>query len=83
MNNSDNRKVFQHLPVEENPQFLEDGLRIYKEMKDKYPKSSIEDLDNILNGLCVSLVILIKENIAEDNRNQALQLIYKALSKNI
>ncbi len=27
------RKGFQHLPADENPQFLEDGKRIYLEMR--------------------------------------------------
>ena len=43
-----NRKLFEDLPGKENPQFLEDGKRIYYLMKSKYPNEDIESLDNIL-----------------------------------
>ncbi len=77
------RHSFQHLPGNENPQFLEDGKRIYLEMKKKYPKKSVEDLDNILNGLCASLSCLMYNNVEKDNHKNFLQLIYNILSKNI
>lgn len=76
------RKAFQHLPGEENPQFLQDGLRIYEEMKKKYPKQSNEDLDNILNGMCAALYILMKKNVDKDNHKNFLHLIWQILNKN-
>lgn len=77
------RKAFQHLPSEENPQFLEDGKRIYKEMKEKYPNQTTEDLDNILNGICAALTCVMHMNVAKDDHRNFLQLIHKILSKNI
>jgi hypothetical protein len=77
------RKSFQDLPGDENPQFLEDGLSIYKMLKDKYPNQSVEDLDNILNGICASLIILMKNQVAKDNHKNFIQLVYKVLTKNL
>jgi hypothetical protein len=76
------RKSFQNLPGHLNPQFLEDGKKIYLEMKNKYPNKSSEDLDNILNGLCVSLTCLMYENVSKDDRKQFVHLIYKIISDN-
>jgi len=80
---SDERKPFQDLPGDENPQFLEDGKRIYLEMKKKYPNKTHEDLDNILNGLCASITCLMYDNVDKDNHRNFLQLVYKILNKNI
>jgi hypothetical protein len=77
------RKAFQHLPAEENPQFLEDGKRIYLEMKKKYPNQTNEDLDNILNGLCGALTCLVRANVEKSNHKNFLQLIWNILNKNI
>jgi hypothetical protein len=77
------RKSFQHLPGDENPQFLEDGKRIYLEMRRKYPHQTIGDLDNILNGLCAALICLISDNVMKDDHKNFLQLVHRILSKNI
>lgn len=77
------RKAFQNLPGEENPQFEKDGKEIYLMMKKKYPKKTCEDLDNILNGLCVSLMYLIIENVEKENRKNFIQLIYQILNKKL
>lgn len=82
MNNGSNRKSFQDLPGEENPQFLEDGKRIYLEIRKKYPKYNNVDLDNILNALCAALTCLMTDNVEKDNYKQFLQLVYKILLKN-
>jgi hypothetical protein len=80
----DQRKPFQHLPANENPQFLEDGKRIFLEMRNKYPKNTHEDLDNILNGLCASLTVFIKYAVPDKNNHKNfLQLIWNILNKNI
>ena len=76
-------KSFQDLPGEENPQFLEDGKRIYLELRKKYPKNTTEDMDNILNGLCASLICLMNANVDKSDHKNFLQLIYKILNKNI
>jgi hypothetical protein len=78
-----NRKPFQNLPASENPQFLEDGKKIYLEMKKKYPNQSNEDLDNILNGICAALTCLMWDHIDKDNQLYFLQLIHNVLSKNV
>lgn len=78
-----NRKSFQHLNAEENPQFLEDGKRIYLEMRKKYPENSTIDLDNILNGICASLICLTFDNVGKSNHKYFLQLIWNILNKNI
>lgn len=77
------RTPFQHLPGEENPQFLEDGKRIYLEMKKKYPNATNEDLDNILNGLCAALTCLVWGNVDKSNHKNFLQLIWNILNKNL
>lgn len=77
------RKAFQHLPSEENPQFLENGKRIYLEMKNKYPNKTNDDLDNILNGICAALTCLMFDAVNKDNHKYFLQLIHSILSKNI
>lgn len=77
------RKSFQHLPGEENPQFLEDGKRIYIEMRSKYPNNTTEDLDNVLNGLCAALTCLMYDAVDKSNHRYFLQLIHNILSKNI
>lgn len=77
------RKPFQNLPANENPHFTENGLKIYQELKKKYPKHNDEDLDNILNSICASLIILVKNNVNTDNHKQFLQLIWKILNQNI
>lgn len=80
---SENRKGFQDLPGDENPQFLEDGMKIYSELRDKYPDESAEHLDNILNGLCAATVCMIKKNVHKDNYKYMLQLVYTILNKNL
>jgi len=81
--NDKKRKAFQYLPGNENPQFLEDERKIYLSMKNKYPNSTDEDLDNILNGICASLIFLIMNNVHRDNHHIMLQLIWNILNKNI
>ena len=82
MNDGSSRKIYQDLPAHENPHFLEDGERIYFEMRKKYPKNNDIDLDNILNGLCASIHCLMTNNVQKDNYKQFLQLVYKILIKN-
>ena len=77
------RKAFQYLPGDENPQFLEDGKRIYLELRKKYPNKTTEDLDNILNGLCAALTCLVYDNVEKSNHKNMLQLIWKILNQNI
>jgi hypothetical protein len=78
-----NRKAFQHLPGDENPQFTEDGKKIYLELRKKYPNNTDKDLDNILNGLCVALIYLVINNVEKSNHKNFLQLIWKILNKNL
>ncbi len=82
MNDGSDRKSFQNLPHEENPQFLQDGKRIYFELRKKYPENNNVHLDNILNALCASITCLMKVNVQKDNYKQFLQLVYKILIKN-
>jgi len=77
------RKSFQHLPSEENPQFLNDGKQLYSLMKSKYPKRSIEDLDNILNGMCAAITCLMFDNVDKADHRNFLQLVWNILNKNL
>jgi hypothetical protein len=77
------RKAFQDLPGNENPQFLEDGKRIYYEIRKKYPNNTTEDLDNILNGLTCALHCLMKCHVDKENHKNFLHLIWNILNKNI
>lgn len=83
MSENTKRKPFQVLPGNENPQFMEDGEKIYDVMRKKYPLNSDEHLDNILNGLCCALNCLMIENVSQDNHKNFIQLIYKILNANI
>lgn len=78
-----NRKAFKNLPSNENPQFFEDGKRIYLDLKKKYPKKNNKDLDNILNGLCAALTCLMYDNVDRSNHKNFLQLIWKILNMNV
>ena len=80
---SEKRKPFQDLPGEQNPQFLEDGKQIYLYLRNKYPNNTDKDLDNILNGICASLLCLVHANVDKSNHKNFLQLIWKILNKNI
>lgn len=80
---SSERKTFQPLRGDENPQFLEDGKWIYWKMKEKYQKKTHKDLDNILNGICASLILLMEDSVDKDNKKIFLQLVYQILLKNI
>lgn len=77
------RKTFQHLPGTENPQFLEDGKKIYLELRKKYPNNTTYDLDNILNGLCAALICLTCDNVDPSNHKNFLQLIWKIINQNM
>ncbi len=77
------RKSFQPLPGDKNPQFLEDGKRIYREMRKKYPNNTTIDLDNVLNGICASLTCLMYDNVPKSEHLNFLQLVYSILKKNI
>ena len=77
------RRAFQHLPGNENPQFLEDGERIYLELRKKYPNNTDIDLDNVLNGLCASIICLVHANVDKSNHKNFLQLIWKILNQNL
>lgn len=77
------RKSFEDLPAKENPHFAEDGLMLYKLMREKYPENDIAAIDNILNGICASLSILMNTHVGKDDRPYVIQLIHKVLTKNI
>ncbi len=77
------RKAFQNLPGSQNPQFLDDGKSIYLSLRKKYPKNTDEDMDNILNALCASLVCLAYDNVDKSNHKNFLQLVWNILNKNI
>ncbi len=77
------RKSFEYLPGDENPHFIEEGIRIYKELRNKYPGNNEIDLDNVLNGLCAALIVLMRENMPKSDHKYFLQLLYKIISQNI
>ena len=77
-----NRKSFQELPENENLQFERDGKEIFILMKTKYPHPTVEDLDNILNGICASLTCLMRSSVHKDDYKYIIQLIHKILTQN-
>lgn len=77
------RKGFQPLSGKDNPHFLQDGKLVYAVLKERYPKETIEHLDNVLNGLCAALTCLMTTSVEKDNRRNFVQLVYKILSDNI
>ena len=77
------RKAYQNLPVSENPQFYEDANRIYKELRTKYPNNTDNDLDNILNGICLALMFVMKNHVGKDDHKNFLQLIYHIINRNL
>mgnify|MGYP003442872163 FL=1 len=77
------RKCFEDLNSQDYPQHIRDGIRIYKELKELYPQKNTENLDNILNALCASIIILVINNVEKDNLNVMKQVIWKILDKNL
>lgn len=77
------RKCFEDLNSQDYPQHIRDGIRIYKELKELYPPKNTENLDNILNALCASIIILVINNVEKDNLNVMKQVIWKILDKNL
>lgn len=77
------RKPFERLSLADNPQFQEDGVALYKALKEKYPHPTVLNLDNILNALVYALTTLAINSVAQDNRMNFLQLIYTILKENI
>jgi hypothetical protein len=78
------RTIFQILETERTIfQILEDGQRIFLEMRAKYPNNTNNDFDNILNGLCASLICLIKVAVDKDNHRVIVEIIHKILTKNL
>lgn len=80
---SEERKPFQDLPGDENPQFDEDGKKIYFELRAKYPNNTNEHLDNVLNGFCCALLHLIINDVKENLQYDFVDLISHILNKNI
>lgn len=80
---TEERQSFQDLPGTANPQFLENGKKIYEELKAKYPERNIIALDNITNSLCAALACLMHVSVSPDDRPHFIQIIYKILNKNI
>ncbi len=80
---NEERKIFQNLPGKENPQFAKDGKSIYQAMREQYPNDTVEDFDNILNGICASLILTMKMHVNEDNHRPFTQLVYSILNRNI
>ncbi len=81
--NPDNRQSFQHLPGSENPQFLEDAKEIMQNLRKKYPGNLVNDLDNILNALCLSLHILMINAVKPECQREFVKIIAHILEKNI
>ena len=77
------RKPFQDLPGNENPQFLVDAKELYEILTKKYPIKNNKNLDNILNALCSCIIILMRYNVDKDNYKYFTQLVWKILQKNI
>ena len=77
------RRLYEDLPNNEHPNFEIDGREIYLLMKKKYPTQSVEDLDNILNGICAALSFLAYGNVPKDDHKNFIQIIWKTLNKNL
>lgn len=80
---NENRKAFQNLPADENPHFAKDGLEIYELLRKKYPEYTVVHLDNILNGIAASFVILCRNHVAKNNRKYFIQLFFNIVNKNL
>lgn len=76
-------RVFSPTPEEMNQICLQEGRRIYFELKDKFEGKNIDGLDKMLNSLCSALVILVHQNVGADDFECFLQLIHKILHNNL
>lgn len=59
------------------------GWDIYELLVKQFPNRNHQDLNMILNTICASLVIHIKNNVEEDDRKTIIQFIYNCLNENI
>jgi hypothetical protein len=75
-----NRKFLQDL---DDPIFLQEGKHIYQMLREKYPESTDEHLDIIINSLCAAIVIVGKSHVRPDNREKFCQLIENIINKNL
>lgn len=80
---NENRKAFQNLPADENPHFTKDGLEIYENLRKKYPENTTVHLDNILNGIAASFVILARNHVVKDDVKYFIQLFFKIINGNL
>jgi len=62
---------------------LIDGDEVYSYLREKYPESNNINLDNIVNALCASLIILIKNNVDKSDYKEILQMIWRMLNENL
>lgn len=67
----------------DDPNFIEDGKRLYLAMRQKYPNKNDEDLDKILNGLCAAMYCLMYANVPKEKHSDFLDLIYTIIKQNI
>jgi len=81
-NMEEERKAFESSYQLDNIQFMEDGKRIFLELRQKYPEYTNKDFDHILNGLCAALICLMHVSVEKDNQKMFLQLVYKILDSN-
>jgi len=80
---SDDRRAFGSIPKDEAEIARQEGIVIYKLLRQKYKDSSTSDYDMILNTLCVSLICLIKTSCPPDNYPYMFQIIHKILQENL
>lgn len=76
-------KSFQPATEEDNTLYMKEGLRVYEDLRERYPNQDVEDLDKIFNSLCAALVMLALRNVKYDNYLIFLQLMYKSCSNNL
>lgn len=60
-----------------------EGLKIYEELKKKYPNSDSEHLDAILNSICFSLSYLFFKNSSKEKSEECADIVRENVMDNL
>jgi hypothetical protein len=77
------RRAFAPVNEEENKIALDEGIRIYKELLEKFKCTDEKGCDLMMNTLCSSLICFLRVHVPPDNMGMLLQVIHKILVNNV
>jgi hypothetical protein len=74
---------FPDITEEENKISLEEGLRIFGELRKKYSNKNIKDLDIVLNSICCALTRLTALNVRKQDYETFAEIIKSIILRNL